>query len=189
MDANKLIIEKYKPHGELPSMFDGSRWHDFPYLFKELGFKVGAEIGVEVGRYAHSLITKVGGKLYCIDPWIFYEDQNGPEEFYQETIKRLADHNVEIIRKFSVDAVKDFEDESLDYVFIDANHNYKYCFQDIGLWYPKVKKGGILSGHDFTKAYGVKQAVIDWTQQHNISPWFAMYETKKLGNPCWLFVK
>ena len=45
-----------------------------------------------------------------------------------------------------------FEDERLDFVFIDANHSYEACLEDIRLWFPKVKPNGVIAGHDYTNA-------------------------------------
>jgi predicted O-methyltransferase YrrM len=61
----------------------------------------------------------------------------------------------------SEEAAKQFPDESIDFVFIDGDHSYEGCAKDIDLWYPKLKEGGLLSGHDYRdgRNYGVKQAV------------------------------
>lgn len=53
------------------------------------------------------------------------------------------------IRMASVDAAKTYSDESLDVVFIDAGHSYEAVKADILAWYPKVKRGGYIAGHDY----------------------------------------
>ena len=68
-------------------------------------------------------------------------------------------HIILPIRKASVDVAKDFEDRSLDVVFIDANHDYIEVKKDIEAWLPKVKFGGIISGHDYPGWDGVVRAV------------------------------
>ena len=60
---------------------------------------------------------------------------------------------------YSNDIVKKFQDGWLDFVYIDANHQYEYVLEDIKLWTPKVKKGGVIGGHDYHSSAGVKQAV------------------------------
>jgi hypothetical protein len=48
-----------------------------------------------------------------------------------------------------MDALKDFDDGSLDFVYLDGDHRFPYIAEDIFFWWNKVKKGGILSGHDY----------------------------------------
>lgn len=128
---------------------------DLPEFFWEKGFKVGAEVGVYKGEFSEKL-SKVGLKLYAIDPWIVYKDYDNPRgqkrlDFQYEHTKRvLAPYsNCKIIRKTSMDALEDFKDESLDFVYIDANHDFRYIAEDLSEWTKKVKKGGIVSGHDY----------------------------------------
>ena len=131
---------------------------ELPQFFKEQGFKVGVEIGTARGLFAEEF-GKAGLTLYCVDPWDNYPDyeydKSGGttgdlEVQYQEAVKRLAPYsNCKIIKKTSMEALKDFEDESLDFVYIDGNHGFKYVTEDIFEWSKKVKKGGIISGHDY----------------------------------------
>ena len=73
-----------------------------------------------------------------------------------------------MIRKSSSDAAKEFEQESVDLVFIDANHSYESVKNDIVLWLPKVKRG-VLSGHDYSIGFfGVIQAVNEKLGTDNI---------------------
>jgi len=194
-----------------------NRFNDLPALFKELGFDVGAEIGVSKGRYSKWLCTKHRKlKLYCIDPWIAYDDymerhgekgQTMLNEEYEMAKQKLAPFRCELIRKTSMDAVKDFEDGSLDFVFIDGNHSFEYVIEDIVQWSKKVKKGGIISGHDLwnsiemddsqlwikhptpyekIKLCQVKDAVMAWTKTNQIKPWFLLEGD---GDKTWFWVK
>src|SRR5690242_6971028 len=79
-------------------------------LFYELGFTIGAEVGVEKGTFSESLCRRIPGlKLFCIDAWQAYRGyrdhmrQNKLDGFYEETKRILQPYNVEIIRKFSMD--------------------------------------------------------------------------------------
>lgn len=191
------------------------RFKDLPALFKEMGFKVGAEIGVSKGLYSKWLLSGVPGlKLYLIDPWIAYDeyvehhnkaDQPILEDCLETAHKRLKGKNVEFIRKTSMEAVKDFEDESLDFVFIDGNHTFEYVIEDIAKWSKKVKVGGIVSGHDYwnsidldkvwaeadtlegkLKLCQVKDAVDAWTKTNRINEW---YIAKKDRCPSWFWIK
>jgi len=150
------MIELPKNRNDLAKLFTG----------------VGAEIGVERAHFSRH-IAKTAAKLYCIDPWktgpVYgfrdYVTQDRLDSFYEEAKGRMESFNCEFIRKISQDAVKDFEDESLDFVYIDANHDYENTRNDIREWSKKVKKGGIVSGHDYVEkisqvyTFGVVKAV------------------------------
>jgi len=68
---------------------------------------------------------------------------------------------VKMIRKLSVDAAKDIPDLSLDWAWIDGNHMYHAVVEDLATWWPKVKVGGVFSGHDYPEPQIVK-AVGEW---------------------------
>lgn len=114
-----------------------------------LGFKIGAEIGVARGDNAETICKKIPGlKLYCVDPWGCYKENKRGGNMdkhranHAQTIERLKPYDVHIIQGTSMDEVKDFEDESLDFVYIDGNHDYKYVLEDITEWSKKVKRVG-----------------------------------------------
>jgi len=77
----------------------------------------------------------------------------------RENLKLLPE--IQIIPLPSRDAVQLYADESLDFVFIDANHAYAWVLRDLQLWFPKVKPGGYFAGHDYTSHAGVRRAVDD----------------------------
>lgn len=125
-------------------------------IFKDLNFIKGAEIGTDKGLYAEMLLKSIPNlKLYCIDPWKAYEDykdltrQNIFDINFRITQKRLEKYNADIIRKTSMEAAGDFGDNSIDFVYIDGNHEYEYVLEDIKKWTKKVKPGGIVSGDDY----------------------------------------
>jgi predicted O-methyltransferase YrrM len=64
-----------------------------------------------------------------------------------------------LIIGFSIEVAKGFKNKSLDFVFIDASHDYESVRDDIKAWLPKIKKGGVLSGHDYLEFPGVRTAV------------------------------
>lgn len=148
------LIDALKQKGRPFEIPDCSR-DDLPSFFVEMGFKTGAEIGVYKGEFSEK-IAKAGLKLYAIDPWRMYKDFDNPRgqarlDFLYEHTKRVLDPfpNVEIIRKTSMEAVEDFPDNSLDFVYIDANHEFRYIAEDLVEWTKKVRPGGIVSGHDY----------------------------------------
>lgn len=163
------------------------RWHSLTQLFTDLNFKVGAEIGTERAIFAKRLcVINPQLKLYCIDPWQAYSGyrehvtQSKLDNFYREAEWRLAPYNAYLIRKFSVEASKDFKDGALDFVYIDGNHSLLHVVQDLWHWVPKVRKGGIVAGHDYIQrstpkyAMHVIEAVNAYTQAMKISPWYVL---------------
>lgn len=165
--------------------------------FVELGFMKGAEIGVEQGVYS-KVLCEAGLELYAVDAWSAYKgyrdhvNQKKLDGFYEKTKELLASYDCHIIKGFSMDVVKDFEDESLDFCYIDCNHEFSNVTNDIAEWGKKVRKGGIVSGHDFRLfggKYGlnschVKYVVEAWVKAHNIE----LHVTKE-SNPSWFYIK
>jgi hypothetical protein len=172
----KNILEGIKTEGGKIEIADCSR-NDLPGFFKEMGFLKGAEIGVYKGEYTIKFL-EVGLKMYGIDPWRAYNNYNeyqslDPKSEYREIglrkslskfqsrqdflfghtqrllQKYLDNGQCELVRKTSMEAIEDFEDESLDFVYIDGHHGFRYVAEDLCEWTPKVKKGGIVSGHDY----------------------------------------
>jgi len=136
------LIDGLKLKGRRAEIPDCSR-DDLPQFFVEMGFKVGAEIGVYKGEFSEKLCN-AGLTLYAIDPW---EKQESRYEHTKEVLASLP--NCTIIRKTSMEAVDSFKDGSLDFVYIDANHEFRYIAEDLAEWSKKVRKGGIVSGDDY----------------------------------------
>jgi len=211
MFALEYIQKKYSLNlnqHQMPIEIPNTNRKDLASLFGELGYKKGAEIGTERGVYSDQLCARNPGlHLYCIDAWQCYSGyrehvtQEKLDDFVEETKERLAKYHVDLIRKFSVAAATDFDDNSLDFVYIDANHRFQDVINDICYWLPKVRQGGILSGHDFVKrnnpAYQchVVEAVSGYTAAYRIRPWFIMgrkevRENEHRDKPrSWLWVK
>jgi len=116
-------------------------------------------------------------------------------EFKIENIVR-NDKRYTLIKKMSMDAVKEFAPKSIDIVFIDANHNYEYVLDDIREWSKIVRTGGIVSGHDYFRSKkdicpGVKRAVNEYVAENNIDvflvpTWFGIfinYECRRNHSP------
>lgn len=85
---------------------------------------------------------------------------------------------------FSEDAVKLVKKESLDFVHLDGEHAYDWIMLDTILWTRKVKKGGVVSGHDYDKS-GVKAAVHDYVKIHG----FEFNYTRESKRPSWYFIR
>jgi hypothetical protein len=127
---------------------------------------VMAELGCYVGDsteiFAENFVT-----VYAIDPWLNGYDDNDDashmrsmtivEAQFDECICGNFD-NVHKIKMRSDEAVKKFDDESIDFVYIDALHTYSGVKKDIELWFPKIRKTGYIGGHDYQGRF---QGVID----------------------------
>jgi len=124
--------------------------NDLPEFMRQMGCRVGAEIGVDKGEYTE-VLCQGGLYVYAIDPWVMYEDYFEPttEDHYVIAKDRLAKYDCRIIKRTSMEALQFFKDDSLDFVYIDGNHSFVYIAQDIYYWSKKVRKGGIVAGHDY----------------------------------------
>ena len=182
MDSLKYIMEKFEltPEQESPIRLPIDKYKLFPMLLKELGYKVGAEIGVNKGMFSKWMCHKIRPlKLYLVDPYLSYQeygeysDQVALNAIYEEAQVRLAKYNCEFVRKKSMDALRDFNDNSLDFVYIDANHSFEFVVNDIAEWSKKVRPGGMISGHDYSNYMReVRIAVDSWVEVKKIKPWF-----------------
>lgn len=178
--------------------------NDLPALVRMLGFRHGAEIGVWRGAYS-ALFCEAHPSLHmlCVDPWqphqawLDTKNKLGPEEgakfieeAYQMARARLAPLNATIVRKFSTEAAREVPDRSLDFIFIDGNHVYDAVLEDLEAWAPKVRSGGLVSGHDYRinpkKPFiQVVAAVQRFTADHGIDPWFVLSRDR---SPSFLWV-
>jgi len=210
MQALAYLLNKYNLSHESRSPIEipNAGRDTLAQWFCELGFATGAEIGVERGMYSEILCkANPNLHLYSIDAWQGYKGyrdhvyQDKLEQFYGETVERLKPYNATVIRNFSMDAVKQFEDRSLDFVYIDANHEIPWVDLDLYWWSQKVRIGGIVAGHDYyesrrhsTKCH-VKYFIDAYMQAFRIRPWFLIGTRAK--NPgevrdtsrSWFYVK
>lgn len=97
------------------------------------------------------------GKVFSIDWFRGSETSNlvdaaryfNIKQVFLDNISQFDSSNcIEVLEMTSLEAVKRIPDESLDVVFIDADHRYRFVTEDIVVWYPKVKIGGLICGHD-----------------------------------------
>ncbi len=137
---------------------------DLAKLFAELKFTRGVEIGMDEGEYAEVLLKTIPDlDLSCIDPYKAeayekgyqpesYENQEYFDKRYETMYQRLLPlKSITLFTKTSMEALQDFQDNSLDFVYIDGSHDFINVSQDIHFWFKKVKPGGILAGHDYVR--------------------------------------
>jgi hypothetical protein len=150
------------------------------------GSVCGVEVGVFMGEMSAALLARDDLSLIMVDSWegdgLAYAEESGdwhatlPEtkqrEFYETAMRAIyfAGNRATVIHARSLQAAMDAPDDVYDFVFIDADHSYLGCVADIHAWYPKLKPGGLLSGHDYDNPdfpeFGVKKAVDEFAARH-----------------------
>jgi hypothetical protein len=168
----------------------------------------GVEIGVKVGRFSELLLTRWRGRrLISVDPWLedsrdaYVDRANVPqsrhEEFYaltRQRLKRFADRS-EIWRMTSAEAAGKVDTHSLDFVYIDARHDYASVKQDLELWFDKVRPGGIVAGHDYADGdfeqgtFGVKRAVDEFFAKRGLRVYSTRGKYPVEMFPTWIVAK
>jgi len=144
--------------------------------------EVAVEVGVWAGSYSKLIMQNLNPtQFYGVDPYVIYNDAPPGSEFstqesldvLYEKINRKIKPGI-LIRDFSIEAAKQFEDESIDFVYLDGDHTYEAVSSDIAAWYPKVKKNGIISGHDYIEGnkkrghiYGIIPAVTEFCEKYD----------------------
>jgi len=142
-------------------------------------FGCGVEVGVQEGFFsAHLLENWRGAHLISVDPWIEqtaeeYRDignvkQATQDLYHRRTLARLAPYRQRnsIWRHTSAEASERIPHHSLDFVYVDARHDYASVKEDVHYWADKIRPGGLMCGHDYCDAkfpwiadFGVRQAV------------------------------
>lgn len=165
--------------------------NDIPEFLNEEGLTgYGAEIGVFRAEFSKHFLEKWNGKkLYLIDAWRHFEGvvdisnhhEKGQEENLIATFKSISPYGnkVSLIRDLSTEAARIFPDGYFDFIYFDACHLYQEVIKDLRAWYPKIKTGGYLMGHDYldgkmiqeglhSTVFEVKSAVNSFALMNNL---------------------
>ncbi|PRW61289.1 Capsular polysaccharide synthesis [Chlorella sorokiniana] len=117
-----------------------------------------------MGLFSEQLLTHWPSctRFYAVDLWGHQEnyndianvDQAEQENRYQETRKRLEPWKDKMVflRNYTTKAAESIPDNSLDFIYVDARHDYCGVKEDLDTYWPKLKSGGILAGHDYLTA-------------------------------------
>lgn len=201
----QFVFDRYQldPNTPSPIVTPASRWHDIGHMLNALKFEKGVEIGVYKGVFTQTLARRAPNmKLYGVDAWTTYDGylDYPPGDLesvgYPQAVERASRYpNVELIKGWSKDVAPRFEDGSLDFMYLDANHTYPCVKEDLALWVSKVRVGGIVMGHDYFETanrrrlqhldFGVIPAVNEWVADHNIQHLFTTTDSY----PSWYFVQ
>jgi predicted O-methyltransferase YrrM len=153
---------------------DVEGWFDFPHVYREALVRIPhggsmVEVGVcygksfffltvEAARLSDAIMQKCDVTFHAVDPFRWPSDVWARFQYNKRLVENLV--NIEVHRGLSVPVAKTFDDASQDFVFIDAEHTYEEVKKDIEAWWPKVKPGGAMAGHDWSAAFpGVAKAV------------------------------
>lgn len=153
----------------------------------------GIEIGVLRGMNSYMLLDACPNitKIIGVDPYLPYQDWQGPvtkammDEAYAEFSENyeLMKDRFELFKLNSAQAALELKDAAYDFVFIDGDHSIKGVLTDLDNYAPKVKKGGIVAGHDIG-IYSVNMAVMAWLKRKSIDP----KKLKLIENQAWYWV-
>lgn len=140
-------------------------WFTFPTVYKSVvqHFPTGShfvEVGAWLGCSAAFMAVEIANsgkkiKFDCVDNWkgVSLEDH---EPVINKTVYQTFLKNIDPVKDYitpvtgnSTEVSNLYTNNSLDFIFIDACHDYESVLQDIKAWYPKLKKGGIIAGHDY----------------------------------------
>ena len=177
-------------------------WFSFPGLYSNVVklFPENShfvEIGTWYGRSAAYMAVEIANsnkkiKFDCVDTWVGSDEEIHKKELdvinntlYEKFLSNIepVKNYINPIRMESLKAVELYKNNSLDFVFVDASHDYENVKKDIEAWYPKVRSGGILAGHDYVEVWkGVMQAVDEFLQKEN-------YKLNIKSEFCWGIVK
>ena len=153
----------------------GENWFSYSTIYKSVVelFPTGSkfvEVGCWKGKSAAFMAVEIANsgkdiEFYCVDHWLGGPDHQGwavlPDlhRIWRSNMAPLTKYYTEM-KKSSIEASQEFDNDSLEFVFIDASHEYEDVKADIEHWMPKVKEGGIIAGHDYDPGHpGVQQAV------------------------------
>jgi hypothetical protein len=144
-----------------PSLRQLSLRDQLPDLLEELHLTTGAELGIQHAGFAKHTLGRWHSckRYYIVDAWKHqenYADAANSPQAEQDAAFAQAKANVEpfgdvvrILRMWSNDAAVQVPDNSLDYVYVDARHDYCGVREDLNNWWPKLRSGGVFAGHDY----------------------------------------
>ena len=161
----------------------GEEWFDYSDIYEDIvkKFPSGSkfvEVGCWKGRSTSFMAVEIANSnkkidFYCVDTWesdplydMFINNMNGLEDYYIP------------MKTTSLEATSRFENESLDFVFLDASHKYQDVREDIINWLPKIKPHGILAGHDYDWS-GVGKSVNELLNNFKIQGTSFIFEKPK----------
>lgn len=202
-----MTIEEGIKHSGRPFNIPDCSRDDLPEFFKKRGAEVGVEVGVFEANYTIKL-AESGAHIYGVDPWVNYRDYTyglgGRTPLRERRARKRVEgiENITLLKETSMEAVERFEEDSIDFVYIDGNHQFKYIAEDMYEWWKRLKPGGVMAGHDY--AYfkqknpkggcQVHEMVDAWAKSYDMDFWVLGSFKAKEGEKrdryrSWMFIK
>lgn len=164
---------------------------------------LGIEVGVQSGYFSKEILNRTTDfHLITLDSWRNIEEgynEGGNSETetqirnLTDTLRMLSEQHegrFTIMRELCEVACHFFKDELFDFIYLDANHSEEFVTEELKRWYPKLKPGGLIAGHDYVtrpddSAFGVKAAVDKFFKENNLK-----FEVCDFGCcPTWFHIK
>lgn len=186
---------------------------DLPAVLKDLGLAsrgdLGVEVGVQRGYFSSLLLSAWPGYLMMVDPWKYlpeYKDAANvsdaqQEAIYQEAKTRCAEVDASrftMMRNTSLEAADIMKGygQDISFVYLDADHSYESVKADLEAWWPLIRSGGVLAGHDWVEdgdrpegSFGVRRAVAEFFQDTANTTLYVTSPETDGGWQSWLVVK
>jgi len=151
---------------------------------------VVAELGVDKGDFSTEILKlTLPKKLHLVDIWHTKRYDSKKKNYVQERFQQEANSGKLAINiGLSTEVADSFEDSYFDWIYIDTDHSYNTTIQELEKYRLKLKKGGIIAGHDFVRGswkglvrYGVIEAVYEFCVKYN---WEIIFLTSEIDiNP------
>jgi hypothetical protein len=139
------------------------------------------ELGTDRGYNARSILDNLNvDNIYLVDPYLSKEKigthtgfgfvRTGSEMAFREAQRQVKKYSEKVlfIRKLSTEAIDEIPDD-IDFLYIDAVHEKEWVEKELEIYYPKMKQGGVIGGHDlYGEFIGVAQAVVEFTNKKGL---------------------
>ena len=171
-----VLISNTRTPEVLPLLPTFKTREDIAGYCEDSKYKVGAELGVKLGEFAHHTLSQWTSctTYVLVDLWAHQENYkdiaNVDDEQQEDTMAKALStlgpfrDKLEVCRNYTTVCATQYPDNFFDYVYVDARHDYKGVSEDLDAWWPKLKDGGIFSGHDYvTNDDGPEQSGQDWS--------------------------
>lgn len=178
----RVNLPQYAFESRCPSTMQGpgvspfKKRTDLGAVMELQGFKRGIELGVQRGGFARSMLGKWPNcsEYHLVDLWSYQENYKDfanvnnkiQDNNYHSTLNSLDSwkEKIHVCRNYTSVCVNSYDDEYFDFIYVDARHDFKGVYDDMVAYWPKLKVGGILAGHDYvTQGDGPAQGGQDWT--------------------------